>query len=142
MSILRNTNARQYSGSEDFKKIVDERYLQERHRISEIPEHKNIRSLPTLEEISAVVSGYYRINPAEIKMTKRGDKNIPRKLFMYLSQHQGQYDQKSIAGYLGNLSVTAVSKSNLLLELQQGRDARLRQGLEDLRLKLNGDVKS
>lgn len=127
-------------GSEVFQKTVSEKYLQEQHKIIEIPAHKEMITLPTLDEISAVVSNYYQIDSKELTRKKRGENNIPRRVWMYVAQQHGQHNHHSIANYMGDMTTRGVSKSNLRLAKKQGNDPLFRQELQNLESLLSTSI--
>ena len=119
-------------GSKAFIKTVNEKYLQERHKINEIPAHKQIENIPSLEKIRQVITRYYHIDSSDLKKSKRGEGNIPRMAFMVLAHRVGQNDLLSISSTLGNIGVAGVSKSCLVFCKRMGEDARVKKEFERL----------
>jgi len=98
-------------GSEDFIKTISKKYLQERHKINEIPAHKQIENIPFLEKIKQVITRYYHMDSSDLKKSRRGEGHKPRKAFMYLAYRVGPMDWVSISKTLGNIGAEGVSKS-------------------------------
>jgi len=119
-------------GSDAFIKTVSEKYLQERHKIIEIPTHKQIANIPSLEKITQVITRYYHIDNSDLKMSKRGKRNIPRMAFIYLAQRFGQKDLLSISSALGNIGAAGVSRSCRVLCKLLSEDFRVKKDIEKL----------
>jgi len=119
-------------GSEAFVKTASEKHLQERHKIKNIPAHKHIQILPSLEKIQQVITSYYQLNASDLKKSKRGDGNIPRIAFMYLAQRFGQNDSLSISKTLGNIGAAGVSRSCRMFSKRLSEDSDVKKEIEKL----------
>jgi len=117
-------------GSEAFIKTVSEKYLQESHKIKDIPAHKQIESIPSLEKIAQVITSYYQLDNSDLKKSKRGEGNIPRMAFMYLAQRFGQYDLLSISSKVGNIGAAGVSRSCRVFCKRLSEDSQVKKDIE------------
>jgi len=127
-------------GTETFKKTVSEKYLKEQHKIREIPDHKKLVTIPSINRIKQAVLNYYKMDENGLRIAKRGDANKPRLVFMYLAQYFGQCDLNTIAYGLDNIQAAAVSRSNRLFFDRLREDATLNKELKILEGMLRGEV--
>jgi len=98
-------------GTDAFTKTVTEVYLQERHKINDIPEHKRLftRKLINIDNIIRCVAEFYRIDRLNVQVVKRKNGNSPRAIAMYLSHTIGQHSFSQISPYFSNITSAGVS---------------------------------
>jgi putative transposase len=100
-------------GNDDFVKSVSDKYLLEKHKIKEIPEHKSLKmsSLNPIETIIETVANYYNLNTADLMTVKRKLGNMPRNMAIYISKYIGQHNSSKIASVFNNITSSSVLKS-------------------------------
>lgn len=119
-------------GTEAFTKTVTQKYLQERHRAHEIPEHKSLKETVSPETIMSCVAHYFKIKKENLLKVKTKIGNRPRNIGMYLSQLIGQYKLNTIAEIFA-LSGAGVSHVCRRIELQMKNDLQLAKDILNLR---------
>jgi len=88
---------------------------------SEIPEHRQLSTVPSIEHIKNVCAAQFGIDVADLKKDGRGGHGKPRTLAIALCRLLGGYPLKEIGMAFGGISYTGVSSEI----------ARVRQRLEN-----------
>jgi len=123
-------------GTEAFIKTVTEIYLDEKHKINDIPEHKLFLSkrsdVISLQEIIASVSGYYKVQESDLCKTVKGGGNKPRSIAMYIASTFYEYTHSQISFCFKEVSESAVSKASARLQTRIKRNTDLRREVESI----------
>lgn len=119
-------------GTDAFRQTVSEKYLKEEHKIREIPAHKQIKTIPTIDEIIRYVSQYYGEAESVLKSSQRGHKNYPRNISIYIAKQYSQQSLQTIADGFGELSYTGISKINQRLSQELKTNRELKRDLVKL----------
>lgn len=121
---------------DSFIKATTEKYLEERHKVREIPDHKLLETNLAIESIMTLVANYYEIPNANLREVKKRGGNQPRAVGMYLSQQIGRHKLKEIAEAFTQIGAAGVSQTCRRMELQMERDLQLRKAIQYLKNKL------
>jgi hypothetical protein len=122
-------------GTKKFIQIVKEKYLQEQHKVDDIPEHKllTIRKSINIENIIETVTKFYRIDKEEINVIKNRSGNLPRKIVIYLASTIGQHSFPKISSAMCNITPSGVSRAFQRMEKEMQRDPGLKKDVELIR---------
>lgn len=124
-------------GTDNFIKLVTEKYLKEEHKIDEIPQHKLlIDSKPSknqIKEIITAVAAYYQISSNEIYAIPSKYGNHPRLIAMYLAFTLGQITHTDISRLFPKITRSGVSKAYLRFNRKIKTDKVLRDEIENIK---------
>src|SRR5262249_27231229 len=86
-------------GTKTFISSVRKKYLKEKHKIDDIPEHKKVIVDNTIdfESIIYCVARYYSIEMGAIRNIKKRSGNQPRAIVIYIANTIGQYTFSQIS---------------------------------------------
>lgn len=125
-------------GSDTFTINVSEKYLSDRHKVKDIPEHK-ILSTVLIVDINTIinqVATYYGVNQNELRQVNKKNGNLPRAVGMYIAQVTGQYTSTEIARAFTNISSAGVLKSCKNLQSRISNEIQLRGDIDRLKYKI------
>ena len=127
-------------GTEAFSKTITEKYLEERHKIHDIPEHKLllVTQVYDIGDIINNVSIFYNIDNNDLKVVKKKSGNFPRAIGMYLSHVIGQYSFPVIAKIFTNISASGVSRTYCRMQILLDGDEKMKNDVEKLKNKIIG----
>lgn len=97
-------------GSEFFIKEVT-RFVSKKHRIDDIPMHKELLFTPTLSQIQEEVTDFFGITLEELSVSRSKTTNLPRIIAVYLSVKLTQKTYAEISNKMGNISPSAISQT-------------------------------
>jgi len=122
-------------GTEEFIKLVTERYLQDKHKIDEIPEHKllMIDKPIDIETIVRCVLKFYGVNRQEINIIKTRGGNLPRIITIFLANTIGQYSFTQISSYICNITSSGASRACQRMQTRIKMDSKLKQDIEAIK---------
>ncbi|MCP3891097.1 MAG: hypothetical protein GY702_19860 [Desulfobulbaceae bacterium] len=93
-------------GSRNFVDWIKGKYYQKKKH-DEVPQSKDLA--PTIIEIKKVVSSCYKIDMKELEKAKRGQKNEPRNVAIYLSRRHSGLSLEEIGREFGCIKYSTVS---------------------------------
>lgn len=130
-------------GTEAFSKTITEKYLEERHKIYDIPEHKLliVRDVISIDEIMNKVAVFYSTDGYALKSVKKKSGNLPRAIGIYLSHVIGQHGFSEIARIFTNTTASGVSRTCHRMRIVLGNNEKVKNDFEELKEKIMG-VKS
>ena len=122
-------------GTEEFTKLIAEKYLQDKHKINEIPMHKLLvtDTLIDIEKIVQCVVEFYRINKQEINIIKKRRGNEARKMAIYLANIIGQHSFTEISSYFSNISPSGASRACQRMQMQIKLNNNLKHDVDMIR---------
>lgn len=122
-------------GTEAFIKTITEKYLQEQHKIAEIPEHKSVLESKSvsMDVILSAVTSHFGLKSGDIYIGRIRNGTRPRAIVMFLAFTVGQASLAQIAAKLGGITLSGVSLACRRLQKQIQLDEGLRMKIEDIK---------
>lgn len=121
-------------GGDAFIKTVSEKYLEEKHKVNDIPEYKLLHTSTrdSINTIMDIVASFYHVEKDNLMVVNRASGNLPRAVGMYLSQKIGQYTSSEIASVFQNINPDGVLKACRRIYFQMNDDKQLKADIEQL----------
>jgi len=121
-----------FLGSVAFKEYLSENYLEDKHKIYDIPEHKCLAKLPELETIFMVVSKYYDVSVDSLKKSRAHKIRAPRRMAIYIAFRFDQYGFQSISEQISVVKKSSLSQMVSRFHIKISKVGPLKKQLRDL----------
>jgi len=95
-----------------------------------------------MDTIIKATASYFDVSVEQIKMSRRGQTNIPRSVAIYLSRKLGHHILTEIAAVYSDITHAAVGTTVKRFQELLQRDNSLRQSLENITQNLKGQDNS
>jgi putative transposase len=127
-------------GSENFVKLVANRYLEERYKINEIPEHKFLvkTDSSSLYGLIEIVADFYNVSNESIFVAGKRRGNRPRAVAIFLSYlYVKNINLSEVASIFKNISSKGISQSYKRLKGRLEYDSDLSNEIKELTRRVN-----
>ena len=111
-------------GTDNFIKYITENFFRKSHQVSEIPMHKKLPIIPSLQHIENGIRNYFNVTKEELLKSKPKITNLPKLITLYLAVKLTHEKSKNIGLAFGGISANAVTqayhrtKQKILLDKQ------------------------
>lgn len=124
-------------GDTSFIDWAKKTFLKDKVKDYEIPEANRKTCGPSLERVLEIVMSYYRAEVSDLKITRRGVWNEPRKVAMYLCRQMCGLSLIEIKEVFNVEAYTTVSMSNIKVRNKISVDRGFRKKIEKIKLIIN-----
>ena len=130
--LIKKIEASPIIGTDNFIKHVTESFFRKSYKVPEIPMHKKLPVMPSLQHIENGIRNYFNVTKEELLKSKPKMTNYPKLITLYLAVKLTHEKSKNIGLAFGGLSANAVSQAYHRIKQRILLDKQLKITINDI----------